>query len=71
MVLTNIANFEASLVGAVVRRPADQELVAGGGEVKGRGQVAAERSQRRTVGRRTWRDQNTRALAKKKKRLKH
>lgn len=53
MVLTNIANFEASLIGAVVRRPADQELVAGGGEVKGRRQVTAQGRQSGAVGCRT------------------
>lgn len=64
LVLTNITNFEAFLVGAVVRWPADQELVAGGGEVEGRGQVAAERGQRGAVGRRTWRDGDERGKTK-------
>lgn len=50
MVLTNIANFEALLVRAVVRGPADQELVARGGEVEGRLHVAAQRRQSGTVG---------------------
>lgn len=50
MVLTNIADFEAFLVGAVVRRPADQELVARGREVKRCWQVSAQSCQSGTVG---------------------
>lgn len=50
LVLTNIANFEAPLVRAVVRRPADQELVTRGRDVEGGRQVTAQRRQCGTVG---------------------
>ena len=54
MVLTNIADSEAPLVGAVVGGPAHQELVAGAGDVEGRGQVSAQRGQGGAVGSGAW-----------------
>lgn len=45
LILTHVSDVEAASVGAVVRGPAQQELVACGGEAEGRLNVAAERCQ--------------------------
>ena len=45
LILTHVSDAEASPVGAVVGRPAQQQLVARGGEVKGCVHVPAQRCQ--------------------------
>lgn len=42
LILTHISDVEAAAVGAVVRGPAQQELVAGGRQVERRFDVSAE-----------------------------
>lgn len=43
LILTHVSDVEASAVGAVVRRPSQQQLVARGGQIEGGLDVAAER----------------------------
>ena len=42
LILTHVSDVEATSVSAVVRGPAQQELVAGGGQAEGRLNVTAE-----------------------------
>lgn len=42
LILTHISDVEASAVGAMIRRPAQQELVASGCEIKGCVNVTTE-----------------------------
>lgn len=42
LILTHVSDVEASAVGAVVRRPSQQQLVARGGQIERSFDVAAE-----------------------------
>lgn len=42
LILTHVSDVEAVSVGAVIRGPAQQELVAGGGQAEGRFNVTAK-----------------------------
>lgn len=42
LILTNVSNVEAASVGAVIRGPAQQQLVTCGGQAEGRFNVTAE-----------------------------
>ena len=53
MILTHISDVEALPVGAVVRRPAQKQLMTRGREVKGHGDVTAEGRQALAVDVRT------------------
>lgn len=54
LILTHVSDVEASSVGAVVGRPAQQELVPRGGHAEGRLYVAAERRHALAVNVWTW-----------------
>lgn len=54
LILTHVSDPEALLVGAVIGRPAQEQLVTRRGEVKGHSLVSAQHSQTRTVHVRPW-----------------
>lgn len=49
LILTDIADSESLLIGAVVSRPAQQELMASGGDVERSGNVTTQSGQGLTV----------------------